>query len=336
MAKIVLGMGMSHGPMLSTPPDQWHQRVVADRGRRHAFRGGDHSFDELVGLRAGEHLARHCTVESNARRHAACRAALEALAGSWDEVRPDCAIIVGNDQMELFSPDNQPALAIHHGEILENLPYTGQQIARLAPGLAIAEHGHHGPRAETFPGHPGLALHLIGKLLEDGFDPAALQRLPDNPGSYSSGLPHAYGFVYRQVIREHVVPVVPVFLNTFYPPNQPPVGRCIALGRSIARAVAAWDADLRVAVVASGGLSHFVVDELLDRRFLQALQQRSLADIAAIPEYEFRAGSSEIKNWVPVAAAAMEAGLEPTQMVYEPCYRSEAGTGSGMGFVCWR
>jgi len=30
MAKIVLGMGASHGPLLATPPEQWGGRVEAD------------------------------------------------------------------------------------------------------------------------------------------------------------------------------------------------------------------------------------------------------------------------------------------------------------------
>ena len=29
MAKIVMGLGSSHGPMLSTPPEEWGQRVLA-------------------------------------------------------------------------------------------------------------------------------------------------------------------------------------------------------------------------------------------------------------------------------------------------------------------
>src|SRR5262249_26308983 len=55
-------------------------------------------------------------------------------------------------------------------------------------------------------------------------------------------------------------PAVPFFTNTFYPPNQPSVRRCFSLGKALADAIASWDADLRVAVIGSGGMSHFVVD----------------------------------------------------------------------------
>ena len=40
--------------------------------------------------------------------------------------------------------------------------------------------------------------------------------------------------------------------------------RCHAFGKSLAAAIGEWNSDARVAVVASGGLSHFVVDEEFD------------------------------------------------------------------------
>lgn len=46
MAKIVLGMGSSHGPMLSTPPEEWGQRVVADkRNKEHHYKGRTWTFE---------------------------------------------------------------------------------------------------------------------------------------------------------------------------------------------------------------------------------------------------------------------------------------------------
>jgi hypothetical protein len=50
----------------------------------------------------------------------------------------------------------------------------------------------------------------------------------------------------------------------------------------------------------------------------------------------YQSGTSEIKNWIPVVAGAVELGM-PAQVVdYVPCYRSLAGTGNAMGFVYWR
>lgn len=55
MAKIILGIGSSHSPMLSTPPEQWGQRVAADKQNSAlAFRGDTYDFGGLVARRAGE------------------------------------------------------------------------------------------------------------------------------------------------------------------------------------------------------------------------------------------------------------------------------------------
>src|SRR6201996_1812506 len=76
MAKIVLGVGTSHGPMISTPPDQWHLRAADDRQQTHPFREGTYSFDELAELRRDEGIAEQITLEVWQARHAACQTAL--------------------------------------------------------------------------------------------------------------------------------------------------------------------------------------------------------------------------------------------------------------------
>ena len=48
MAKIVLAMATTHGPQLHTTVEQWQLRVKADKQRKHPFRDGVYSFDELV------------------------------------------------------------------------------------------------------------------------------------------------------------------------------------------------------------------------------------------------------------------------------------------------
>src|SRR5438876_4709305 len=75
VAKIVLGMATSHGPLLSTPPDQWWQRGMADRkGFFELFFKGDlYSFDDLVRSRAGEDIQRELQPDVMAERHAACQ-----------------------------------------------------------------------------------------------------------------------------------------------------------------------------------------------------------------------------------------------------------------------
>jgi len=137
------------------------------------------------------------------------------------------------------------------------------------------------------------------------------------------------------LMRDKVVPHVPVFVNTFYPPNQPSAARCFEFGRALARAIASWPEEWNVAVIASGGLTHFVIDESFDRSVLEALQKGESAKLSSLPESMFQSGTSEIKNWIAVAGAMAEAGLAMQLVDYVPCYRSEAGTGSAMGFAKW-
>jgi hypothetical protein len=99
------------------------------------------------------------------------------------------------------------------------------------------------------------------------------------------------------------------------------------------RAVETWAPDARVAVIASGGLTHFVIDEDLDRGVLDSIAAKDAAGLAGIPRGKLRSGNSEILNWV-TAAAVLE-GLTPTILDYVPGYRTPAGTGTGMAFARW-
>jgi hypothetical protein len=87
--------------------------------------------------------------------------------------------------------------------------------------------------------------------------------------------------------------------------------------------------------MASGGLTHFVIDETLDRQILDAMQKGDEGALEAIPENLFKVGTAETKNWFPVIAAVNKAGLRYNLVDYVPCYRSEAGTGNAMAFVYW-
>jgi OH-DDVA oxygenase len=335
MAKIVLGIGTSHGPLLNTPPEEWGQRAAADRRNpRLMFRGQPFGFDELARARAAERFADAIAPAEMVRRHAACQQALAALAETFARVAPDVAVIVGDDQEELFFDDNMPALSVYWGETIDHAPMPeGFNVGR-SPGLAIADWAYYPPAATTVPGEPKLGLHLVRSLIGEGFDVAHSRRLP--PGAAGNhGICHAYGFVYRRIMRDRVIPNVPVFLNTFYPPNQPTLERCYQVGQALGRAIAAWDADRTVAIIASGGLTHFVVEEDLDQEVLAALRAKDGAALRRLPLERFESGTSEIRNWIALAGALAATDLQMQLVDYVPCYRSVAGTGNAMGFAQW-
>lgn len=128
---------------------------------------------------------------------------------------------------------------------------------------------------------------------------------------------------------------MPLILNVGYPENRPTIRRCLALGRALGRAVASWDRSDRIALIASGGLTHFVIDEELDRAVLAAMERADEDALSALSEDLLQSGTAEIKNWLPVAAAMNALGRRFHLEDYVPCYRSEAGTGNAMGFACW-
>jgi 3-O-methylgallate 3,4-dioxygenase len=182
-----------------------------------------------------------------------------------------------------------------------------------------------------YPCHRPLALALIEGLIEREFDVAAVAGLGD--GEHEG---HAYSFVHRWYLKGNgtrMLPVVPIFLNTYNPPNPPLPKRCVRLGRALKELIESYPEDLRVGLVASGGLSHFVVEEDLDRAIIEALRRKDLDFLARLDPRRLKAGSSEIRNWIVVASAAT--GLDLTWISYTPSYRTPAGTGIGLAFARW-
>ncbi|MBV9543601.1 MAG: hypothetical protein JOY61_04425, partial [Chloroflexi bacterium] len=109
-----------------------------------------------------------------------------------------------------------------------------------------------------------------------------------------------------------------------------------ALGRAIASAVRAWPERARVAVIASGGLSHFVVDEELDRMLLGALEKKDAATLQNLPRERLFSATSESLNWVAVGGAMESSALKMELVDYVPVYRTPANTGGGWAFARWQ
>ena len=290
MAKITFGLGTSHGPMLSIPPEYWQDRVSFDRENpRHFYKGKTYNFDQMVELHKDAHLAEQITPEVSLERHNRNQNAIRQLADYFDQHRPDIAVVVGNDQMEIFTDQHVPAFAVFWGDHVEGHPRSPEFLAKLNPAVARAE-ADRTPSVHTdYPCSPELGKHVIQSVITDGFDVSQLTKLPTGEIG-SNAVPHAYGFVYRRIMRDKVPMQVPVLVNTFYPPNQPPAGRCFQFGRALARAVTSWPADIKVAFIASGGMTHFVLDESFDHELLDAMQKGDAAKLAAFPKTCSRPG----------------------------------------------
>jgi len=327
MASLVLGIGTSHTPMLNAPLADWSRFIERDRLRQHLDRAGNPvSYEQLLAL-APPGVAREIEPAVLADRHARSHAEVAALGEVLRAARLDALVIVGDDQKELYQDDNMPAMLVYRGETIRNMPlqqHPGPDWARAASARYFEPST---PR--EYPVHVGLANHIIDALIDLEFDIAVADRVVEGQGEG-----HAFGFVHRRLLEGQPLPVVPVFLNTYYPPNQPSPGRCYRLGRAIADAVRRWPEDVRVGIIASGGLSHFTVDEELDHRVMNALRAQDEAALAALPRAMLNSGNSEIRNWICMAGAVRHLPLQ--HMVYIPAYRTPAGTGTGLCFAVWQ
>jgi len=338
MAEIVCALASSHGPLLTLDPLKWDLRAEADRRRRdHDYRGGVYTFDQLLEMRRCDYLIDQNRPEIRRSAFDRCQSALDVLSAKLRAANPDAVVIVGDDQHEWFREEIQPAFTVFHGQEILNRRFDPERYRNAPPGIADAAPGHLPPQDQLYPVESGLAEHIIRQAIDDEIDVAASRVIPADAAG-PIGITHAIGFIVRRIMNDKPIPMVPVLINTFWPPNRAKPGRCYDFGRSIGRAIRTWDSPGgrgRIAVIASGGLSHYLIDEEWDQKILKAFRDRDVATIRSEPDAMFRSGTSETKNWITALGALADTDLEMNLVDYVPCYRTEAGTGNAMGFASW-
>jgi hypothetical protein len=319
MAQLVGGVAASHSPQLAIPSEGWRRHGDLEQPRLK-------QLDLTPSSRDAEELRAELDSQILLDRYEACQRSLEITGDALRAMRPDVLLVVGDDQKELFLEDVMPMVTIFWGDELLDLP-PGMEV--YPPSMEAAYPYYHSEEPEGYAVDSKAGLHLVEQLVRADFDIAQSSVQPEG-----RTLGHAFTFIYRRLLEGGPKPsLVPVFLNTYYPPNQPTPNRCIQLGRALGAAVRTMPGELRVALVASGGLSHPIIDEELDRRVMEGLESEDWASLASIPADALREGSSEILNWITVGAALE--GHRGRSVDYIPAYRSEAGSGCGMGFFVW-
>jgi 3-O-methylgallate 3,4-dioxygenase len=331
MARIVLGLGTSHTPMLLASDETLPRFRETDETIKHRDKEGRPvTYGELL-EKADPKLADMVAPQHLVARQNQARAAARRLGEALSAARLDALIVFGDDQNESYKEDCRPAFAIYCGATIRNSNEQHETYRTRFPEWYVQNRQGFfetdAPR--DYPVDAALATHLIAQLMEADFDLAASQCLPKGEGEG-----HAVAYVHRHVMEErNPIPVVPVFLNTYYPPNQPRPRRCFALGQAVRKAVDAYPGEARIGIAASGGLSHFLVDEDFDRAILKACADKDATFLKSLPANKLHAGSSEILNWVALAGAVEH--LELDWFEYVPGYRTPAGTGTGLSFAAW-
>jgi 3-O-methylgallate 3,4-dioxygenase len=251
MAQLVAAFGSSHSIMLVSQREDWqHGFKVIDTKNTHYYdkQGRKTDYDTLLAA-APPGTEAMVTPEKMSERFDASQAAMDALHERIVAAQLDVLLIVGDDQTELFRTSNNPAVAIFYGPTIRNT--AREPAAPGDPWPKTARMWRHEPEVDRdYPVQSDLAEWLIRQLSDRDFDIAAMDGM--EPGQ-SEG--HAFQFIHRRLLKGHELPVIPVILNTFDPPNQPTPRRCVALGQALRELIALWPQDLRVGVIASGGLS---------------------------------------------------------------------------------
>ncbi|OXM82689.1 hypothetical protein [Paenibacillus rigui] len=99
-----------------------------------------------------------------------------------------------------------------------------------------------------------LAKHILNTGLNNGVDFAFSMSMKVDHG-------HTQGIYFLN--PDLAIPVVPIAVNTSAPPL-PTMDRCFQIGEILRKAIESWGNDKKVAIVASGGLSHWVPTPKID------------------------------------------------------------------------
>lgn len=199
--------------------------------------------------------------------------AMARLGQRLDETRPDALLLIAGDHLEGFFLNCVAPFTV----------YLGQQAS-----------GSFAGRQWTYPVPTELALGLLEDGLEAGFDLAY---------SEEADLDHASLVPLHYILAGRDIPVLPLFVNVYVPP-QPSPARCFALGEALG-AIARRRPE-RLAVLASGGMSHYPgtdrygdPDYAFDRRMMEELKAgRGEALLRCSPAELDASGNVELRTWL--------------------------------------
>ena len=334
MAKLAAAFGSSHSVMLASELGDWLSgfRQSDQRLKFYDREGLQRSYVEML-ARAPADAGSFISQQETTRRFHEVQEAMRRLRAEIAASKLDALIVVGDDQHELFQNNHMPSIGVYYGESIRNAAqHNARRFNWPEEWYNRAQMRRFEEEADAYyPCHKPLALHLIEGLVEREFDVAAVAGLDEGQ---SEG--HAYSFVHRWYLKGEgaaMIPIVPIFVNTYNPPNQPHPRRCERFGTALKGLIERYPEDLRVGLIASGGLSHFMVEEDLDRAIIDALRRKDLEFLSRLEVKRLKAGSSEIRNWIIAAAAAV--ALDLRWVSYTPAYRTPALSGIGLCFARW-
>ena len=302
-----LGLASSHAPALFRPAEVWPQIYAAIP-------------EYMKGSQPHTAIEETPTViQSYIDR---INAGFAVLQEKLESFKPDALVILGDDQGDMFAKSMMPAICIYTGSELWGtlaVPYLDEDPKSMIIKLKV---------------HQGIANHLLEGLFKKGFDPAysEIQRPIGRP---EHGASHAMIHPMPKLMPALDFPIVPVFLNEYFPP-MPTAKRCWQLGKAIRSILDTYPG--KVAIYASGGLSHDPtgpragwVDEPLDKWFLERIAKNEhnlLKSLFTFVSAALNGGTGELRAWISVASA-MDSHAEIVD------YFASSHAKIGCGFAYW-
>jgi aromatic ring-opening dioxygenase catalytic subunit (LigB family) len=181
-------------------------------------------------------------------------------------------------------------------------------------------------RKYRVPGHPALARYIVNEGARRRLQFAYLREMQFDDG---------FSVPLHYLNPDMRIPLVPVGMNCTVPPIPTPE-RAYQVGTALREMLKSYPGDLRIAVVATGGLSHepggpryFWVDEEFDRWFLGLLAAGDHARVlreCTLERMEAAGsgGTAELLSWILVLAFTQG----PADVIgYVPAVAFRSGTG---------
>jgi len=244
------------------------------------------------------------TLEQQQKLRQDAEKAFAVLRSDLEAAKPDVLIVVANDQFVNFFFNVIPTFFI--------------TLADEVRGR-FTRHGFH------YKNHKELGRAILRAGLEKGIDFSF--------GEYIE-LQHTQNVPLYFLLPKPEISILPIYVNTWVDPVPTP-RRCYQVGELI-REVANARSE-RIAILATGGLSHFPgsprigeIDTKFDHQLLEIMREgksRMLADYSL--EQLLQAGDSEFLNWMVVLGTIGDAKAAST--AYMPDH-----VATGWGFVSWR
>ena len=208
------------------------------------------------------------------------------------DVKPDVAVVFYNDHGLNFFLDKMPTFAIGAAKEYRN-----------------EDEGWGIPVSHSVAGDAALSWHLTNALVADDFDMTVCQEMLVD---HAVTIPLALMWPAAAKTGQWPVRIVPVDINTVQHPL-PSVARCLALGRSIGRALESYPENARVVVIGTGGLSHQLDGEragFINQEFDKLCMDAMAGDPDALARYSIHdlvelAGAQgvELLNWMAMRGA---------------------------------